>query len=309
MIVAMVAGTGLVVFLGTRHHDEPEPPPQPVVHPPDEWVSKEARAQLVAEGGGPGPLFAGLVIGGPAPSADARARIAEFAQNNHVDIDLETQHDQLVAIWIDVTFKGGYGSEGADVFALRLKHPSTSRCGGDSRWIDMWAFVLDSGIRLRGNVAINRVQARWEKPAALADLVARADELLGMDVETVKASAGKRWHTTPGGHYLVDAAIPFPKGWPGEWEFEPANLGFLLSEQGGKIVRVKTSWRVDEGPRVDDELEKICVKRWGAYSGGEGTDEENGVTWVWKKRDRKIKVYQPGARPMIVIKANSYTLE
>ena len=309
MIVTMVAGTGLVVWLGSRHHDEPEPPPAPARAPDPEWLSKAAAAELVGSDAGPGPLFAGLTIGGPAPSPEARARIAEFATKNHVDIDLETRDDKLTAIWLDVKFKGAFGSEGADVFALRLKHPSTSVCYGDVHWIDMWALVLDSGLRLRGNVAKNQVEARWEKPATLAELVARGDELLGMDLETVKASAGKRFHTTPGGHYLVDAAVPFPRGWTGDTSFEPANLGFLLSEQGGKIVRVKMAFRVISEEHIDDELEKIGVKRWGAYSGGEGSDEENGATLVWKKRDRKIKILHPGMEPMLVIRANSYTLE
>jgi hypothetical protein len=51
--------------------------------PSDHNLTREAQNQLVSPNGTPGPLFAGMTLGGSPPSAEARARIAEFARANH----------------------------------------------------------------------------------------------------------------------------------------------------------------------------------------------------------------------------------
>jgi hypothetical protein len=89
MLGMMVVGSALVVYLGSRGSDDPEPAPPPPKQPETPWLTPAAAAQVVGADGMPGPLFRGIDLGGPAPLPDAQARIAAFARDNNVDLRLE----------------------------------------------------------------------------------------------------------------------------------------------------------------------------------------------------------------------------
>ncbi|MGE5187027.1 MAG: hypothetical protein ACM31C_33480, partial [Acidobacteriota bacterium] len=186
MWLTMVAGTAAAVWLVPRHAGRPQPPVQDQPYDPH-WLTREASAQVIGEDGTPGPLFAGVYLGGPAPSDAARARIAEFARRNHVAIELDVADDSVQAIRFDVTFGGCCGYEAADVLALRMHRPHTGGCcvcGADS-WSDDWATTSDDGIYTRARVRVNRVAVRWERVLAPGELVERADALVGTDIHVL----------------------------------------------------------------------------------------------------------------------------
>ena len=89
MLVAMAAGTLLVMVVGARGSEPHTPPVAPARTPEEPWLSREAAAQLITADGKLGPLFADVTLGGPAPSPAVRARIAKFARDNRIKIDLE----------------------------------------------------------------------------------------------------------------------------------------------------------------------------------------------------------------------------
>ena len=110
------------------------------------WLTLEAKNQLVTPEGTPGPLFSDVMLGGSPPSPEARARIAEFARANQVDIRLEVSDDELRAIRLSVTFAGCCGYEGADSLASRFHRPkrqSCIDCKGD--WVDDWSIEAEHG--------------------------------------------------------------------------------------------------------------------------------------------------------------------
>lgn len=213
MLVAMVAGTTVVMFAGARGSTPHRGTQTPTRSPEQPWLTHEAAAQIIAPDGSLGPLFSGVELGAPVP-ATARARIAEFARKNHVTIDLETTDDQLAAVRFDVTFSGGVGYEGADVLALRLGRQSTGVCCvcGPDTWIDDWSVELEGGMHVRAAVRVNRVTARWEKTATLAELLDHAERLVGRPAESVRQEAGDRWIEVEPNHYLIEMPFNFRYG-------------------------------------------------------------------------------------------------
>lgn len=174
----MVAGTTLVVLAGSRPASEPR---APVTRRPSEapWLSREAASQIIGSRGGLGPLFEGIELGGPAPSAGVRARIAQFARANNVKIELEIAEDEVAAVRFEVMFGGCCGYEGADVLALRLDRPTAQDCCGcEKSWLDDWAITTDDGAVLRARVRVNRVSVRWERPLTVDDLVERRTRIV-----------------------------------------------------------------------------------------------------------------------------------
>src|SRR5262245_16009680 len=96
MVGAMVAGTALILFVTHRpwtKRDEPAAPPRQEAP----WLTQQAAAQIVGKGGTLGPLFAGVAIGGPEPAPEVRARVAEFARTNHVEIAFDVVSGELAA--------------------------------------------------------------------------------------------------------------------------------------------------------------------------------------------------------------------
>jgi hypothetical protein len=298
MAVAMVAGAGLVIFLGTRghHDDDPPPPPPPKAGP--QWIGRDAVPHLVAPGGKPGPLFDGMTLGGAAPTDVQRARVDEFAKKNDMDIALEMHDDKLAAIRVGITFKGGFGSEGAEVFALRFQRPSTGTCCvcGPDTWINSWAYVLEGGVRVRARIKANRVEARWERAATYDELFAGADELLGKDFVATREAAGDRWHEVTAYH-LLEAAMPYPRERPRNGRSDGSDLGFLVEEQGGKIVAVTLA--LDDSDDNAKDIERAARARWGHPR----VDESE---WSRKRHDRAVQL-RNDYRPRLLIHHPGYT--
>lgn len=256
LLCAMVAGSALVIGFGRRDRT---PPPKVAREKPAEkpWLSREAAAQLVSDGGGPGPLFDSLDLGGSAPSPEARAKIDEFAQKNHVEIHLDVADDSLAAIRVGVTFPGGFGYEGADVFALRLRRPSRGGgCTGPwpAEWIDNWVISREDGLHVRAQVHVNHVDVRWERTATSDELVDRAQELLGKDIAKVRAVLGDRLVERYAHHYLLEAPLP-NTGW---YDGSPldSDLGFEIETHAGHIVVVTVAMRNSD----DAELRALVRK-------------------------------------------------
>lgn len=279
MMCAMVAGTAVVIALAQRHEA-----PAPSAHekvPEQPWLSHEAAAQIIGDNGEPGPLFAGLTLGGSAPAPEARARIDAFAKANHVDIDLDVRDDELAAIRFGVTYHGCCGYEGADTIALRVRRPSYGGgCTGPwpAMWINDWAWASEDGVHVRGKVRVNRVEVRWEHTESLAEVLEHADRLLGKRTSDVRETEPHRFaELVPHERYVVEAPLPFPS-WPDRMDHD--ELGIILTTHAGRVTEVSV-----ELDQVDSEaLDRATRARWGRPR-VHGDDEP-----TWHLADRTITV-------------------
>lgn len=289
----MVAGSAFVVGLGRR--DRTPAPTAPHVRPAEKpWLSQEAAAQVIDSEGGPGPLFEGLYLGGTAPSPAERARIDEFAQRNHVQIGFDVLDDELVAIRFGVTYGGCCGYEAADLLARRLQQPHTGGCVSPEMWWNDWVFVREDSVHVRARLRVNRVEVRWEHTVTLAEVLERADSLLGQDVDKLRATARDRWFELAPHQFLIEAPLPAPS-----WSWTtpvPGDRGFVLSTHAGKVVEVIVAL-----PRVDTEVAAAALRaRWGRPH----TDEYD--DWSWRRSDRVITADPSGGS--ITITQNSKPL-
>ncbi len=282
----MLAGTALVIFLGARH-DDPQPVLPPPVHAEVPWLSKEAAAQIVQSNGGLGPLFADVRLGLPV-TPEAQARISEFAKANNVEIALEIVEGSLAAIRFSVTYGGCCGYEGADVFARRIGRPDTGTCCvcGPQTYINDWTTVSENGVHMRGRIRINRVLLRWEKAATLAELLERADQLLGANRDALARSAGDRWYEIESNRrYLLE--VPFPEQASSDYAFAPRledrpDFGMFLTAHAGVITEVAfTLHELYRGGDEPSELPKLLKARWGRPKVGE-------YDWTWRASDRAV---------------------
>jgi hypothetical protein len=273
--------TGLMyVALAPRPGEPAAVKPRP--HVEERWLSREAAAELFDADGHPGPLFAGVEIGGPAPSQEVEARIAAFARANHIDVDLEIHDAELAAIRIDVTYGGCCGYEGADVLALRLHRPTGGGgclCG-EPWWLDDWSFTT-SGVHARVAVRVARVTVRWEKELSLADLVARADEMIGESKDDVRDAAGDRWIEVAREHYLLE--MPHTNRWMYACSPLPLDsrddLGAYLTTEHGQITEVAfTAGSVDD---AEGDPGAVLRARWGRPRVRDGV-------WTWNLHDRIV---------------------
>jgi hypothetical protein len=299
MLGVMVAGTALVLFLGARR-DAPSPPPPPPVKDEVPWLTKEAAAQIVNVGGSLGPLFEGLHFGLPVP-ADAAARIEAFAKANHVELALEIVEGDLAAIRFSVSYGGCCGYEGADLLADRMGRPETGDCCvcGPNAYIDDWTTVSDDGIHMRGRARINRVLVRWEKAATLAEIVARAESLLGADRDAVARAAGDHWYEIePNRRFMLE--VPFPVASSRDYGSPPrledrGDIGVFLTARAGVITEVlftvREPNRSDESP---SEIPKVLEAQWGRTKRGE-------YNWTWRKPDRVVEASVDSASARIQI--------
>lgn len=309
MLGAMVAGTALVMLVGARHAPVAKMPSPPArVAEAEPWLTAEAAAQIVGEHGKLGPLFAGLELGGPAPSADVRERIEKFARANHVELELEIVDAQLTSVRFAVTYAGCCGYEPADVLALRLDRPSTGHCCvcGDDTWINDWA-LANEDLYMRASVRVNRVEVRWAPRLKLPELLARANALIGMDASSVRAAAGERWqvrYVSSGLYGVPDVAatffaVPYASArYPLDY---PIYLGYLgwpdegwarVTIEDGRIAEVSLVVRDlgEEGESRADAL-KALRSTWGRPS----VRRRN--LWTWRANDRsvtaEIGTYEP----------------
>jgi hypothetical protein len=281
---AMVAGAALVILVGAHSHrsgEDHEASPEPPLEAP--WLSAKAAAELVGPDGSLGPLFDGVSLGGPAPSREARARIAAFARANRVEIDLEVVDHELAAVRFAVTFGGCCGYEGADVMSLRMGRPRTSECCGcEKEWIDDWAVTSDTGVHMRARVRVNRVLVRWERTTTLPDVLQRADGLLGMRVADARRSAGDHWKEIDPDRYLLEMPYEFARYWggPGSRLRNRHDLGLQVRAESGTIVEVSLAPNID----VDGaEIATLTKPLWGRSRIIEDT-------YTWRTSDRIVTV-------------------
>ncbi|HEY5926325.1 MAG TPA: hypothetical protein VIV11_31785, partial [Kofleriaceae bacterium] len=269
----MVAGTALVMIAGARQDQAHEvAAPQPVRETP--WLTPEAAAQIVGPGGSLGPLFEGVKLGGTPPSAEVRARIEEFARANRVDIAFEVVDEQLLAVHFAVTFGGCCGYEGADVLALRMRRPETSLCCGcQESWVDDWAIASDDGVHMRARVRVNRVEARWERTLSFAELLERAEGLLGRSA-TTGSEIVDRWIVGEGGRHVLETPYPFTTftdfGQPVPLR-DRNDLGIQVLIDSGRITEVALEFRDPDGSVTTAALRS----RWGRPRVAHDT-------WTWR---------------------------
>lgn len=290
-LAAMVVGTALVLAAGARRAPDPEPPaPRRPLESP--WLTPQAAAEITGPGGSLGPLFEGVELGGPAPPAATRARIAAFARAHDVEIELEIIDDEVAAVRFSVLYGGCCGYEGADSLARRLGRPKTfTCCGCDESWIDDWAIALDGGVHLRGSVRVNRVMIRWERELKLDELVERADRLLGAERVAVGMASRDRWiEIEPGRRYVLE--LPYAD------ERYPMSSGDALRLQigakAGRIVEIWFAVRVDESTR--EAIDEVLRARW-------GRPRANADVRTWRRPDRIVTAELGSSTMMLTIRA------
>lgn len=275
MMFAMVAGTALTIGLGARR-SEPRHAPAKRAHVEAPWLSREASAQVVGPDGRLGPLFADVALGGPAPSADVRARIAEFARANHVAIDLEVEDNGLVGVRFAVTFPGGFGYEGADVLALRLHRPSTGVCCvcGPDTWINDWSMLTDDGTYIHTRINVNRVEVRWQRTLSLAALLERADAL----VDTNERELARDEWTAFGDTKVLRVPYAFydTPYIPYDWDA----MGVNLDIAHGKIASADFTL-IDHDDDAVKRTAAALQARW-------GRPRKSKDTWTWRLPDRVV---------------------
>jgi hypothetical protein len=287
ILAFMLAGTTLAIYFGARR-DEPPPSPAPVVHDEKPWLTKEAAAQIVLPGGDLGPLFKDVRIGLPV-TAEAQARIAEFAKANDVDIQLEVADGDLVAIRFSVSYGGCCGYEGADVLAHRMGRPETGVCCvcGPNYYFNDWTSVSEDGVHMRAKVRVNRVLVRWEKIATNLQLLDRAESLIGADRDALAKSAGDHWYVIePNRRFLLEVPFSIPTGndYGSPPRLEDRNdMGMFLTAHAGVITEVSVSLREPyNAGEANTDLPTMLKARWGRPKTGEYGD------MTWRTPDRVV---------------------
>jgi hypothetical protein len=299
VLETMIVGLFVVVaVLGRGSPAEVKQPPPPIAKERP-WMTREATAQLVSPRGTPGPLFAGIDLGGPPPSPEARDRVAKFARANDVDIRFEIKDDELAAIRLSVTYHGCCGYEGADALGRTLNrhgHGGPS-CIAPSEfvWDDDWAYTLD-GIQAHVRVRVNRVDVRWEAALDIDETLDRVEALLGQSRASVEKAAGDRWSECPDSEDCYKLEIPWhiPEeipGFPDFWDLAVFTEHGLIASVSFQVVL--------DSEYVEEALLKRLDRRWGRRRKSESS-------WVWHRggstfeldvRERVLLLSKPIANP------------
>ncbi|HSN30829.1 MAG TPA: hypothetical protein VLT45_31290, partial [Kofleriaceae bacterium] len=244
-----------------------------------------------------GPLFAGVTLGGPPPSAEQRAAIAQFANRNGIEIRLEVRDDTLVAIRATITFGGCCGYEAVDVLGRRLSRPRVYTCMDCSDYIpqDDWAYEPEPGVHVRFHTRVNTLAVRWEPALTTDELLDEVEAMIGTPVDKLKRRAGDRIREWLPHQYMLelpyDAARP-----PAEGRYMP---GMHVATHAGAVEEVELDVLGDEPagtepagdepggtePAGDESppIEKLLRARWGRPH----VDAETG-TWSWQRAGRVI---------------------
>ena len=250
------------------------------------WLTREAQAELIGEHGAPGPLFAGVTLGGPDPSTAQRAAIAAFAKQHALDIQLEVHDDTLVAIRASVTFGGCCGYEAVDMIGRRVQRPYLYPCCdcGEGNPVDDWAFEPEPGVHARFHTHVNTLSVRWEAALSTEEALAAADDLIGRPVDRVKRHAGDRITELEPHEYVLE--LPYDDTHPQEGT---PRFGVHVSSHAGAVSEVSFELRDDAGVEVtvaegvETPLQKLLRARWGRPH----IDAETGE-WSWHRADRVI---------------------
>lgn len=284
----LLAGSVAAMVMAVRRSAPAiELPDEPIIVRAHErpWLATDALDQVFGDAGLPGPLFADLVLGGRAPSTESRARIAKFEKDHDVEIHLDTKDDVLVAIRFAVTFGGCCGYEAADKLGSRLARPWTENgCPAPKEYLNTWSYAASPQVELRAHVAVNRVEVRWEAIPTLAQLLARAETLIGQNRQVVGEAYGDHWRELESDHLFL-LEVPYPFGFRREYFGEPPklverdDLGFKVTVDRGVVTGVKlVIHQLDDYDLLRDALEK----RWGRpRKRAEG--ETSAETWRWHK--------------------------
>jgi hypothetical protein len=262
----MIAGSvAVMVFAGRRPDPKAAIMPAPRAHERP-WLTRDANDQIVGPGGVLGPLFADVTLGGDPPSPETRERIAEFARENHVDINFDVAHHELRAISFGVTFGGCCGYEAADSLGARLERPKKYD-GSDRRgdWVDDWSFAIE-GVHVQANVNVNRVELRWEPTITLDEMLDRAESLVGKTRASIREVAGDHFIESVG-RYLLEVPYPFMRA----ESYMRSVDGFELVFDHGRVSDVSIAL---QSPADSDLLTSLRA-RWGKSH----IDEDSTTTW------------------------------
>jgi hypothetical protein len=210
---------------------EPAAPPAPPRTP--EWTSPEIAAQIIAEDGAPGPLFARAVIGQPLDVAEV-GRIKSFVGLHRAEVELEATDGTLMAI----TFTG----EGWDGEEARER--AADRAGrGKIRVRELeeevpplqWIRGID-GLYLRGSMVGMRLHLSWTKAFTLDEILAFTEKVL--DTPTVEVHEKWGWDYGPSIDGLQSYCIAVP--WPGHDSPEET---VCVADDKGRIAAVRVQMK------------------------------------------------------------------
>lgn len=226
------------------------------------WPTRDAQDQLIGSNGEPGPLFAGLTLGGPDPSTAQRAAIAAFAKANGIDIHLEVRDDTLVAIRASITFGGCCGYEAVDVIGLRLSRPRIYHCNDCSDYtpVDDWAYEPEPDVHARFHTHVNTLAVRWEPALSTNELLDTVEAMIGKPIDKLKHSQGDRITEVDAHAYLLE--LPYDADRPPFEGQQP--IGVAISTHAGAVSEVSLELVGD--PPEDVELapiEKVLRTRYG----------------------------------------------
>nr|MBA3454460.1 hypothetical protein [Deltaproteobacteria bacterium] len=277
----MICGTVLVMVVGARDARPVRPTPVPARWVEAPWLTREASAQLIGPGGTLGPLFAGVILGGSAPPAAIRERIAAFAAEHDVDIDLEIRDSEVVAVEVGVTFDGGFGYEGADVLALRLLRPSFSGCGVPKTWLNDWGLGLDDGTYLHARVRVNRIEVRWIPTMSQTEVLTFAESLLDARISDVRRLVGDRLLDRGGS---AEVEIPFAATRDDPFAHAYGDFAMHLLVEEGRVASVRVDLRGwnEEQERANTRLVTARFGRPRKHH------NEHSTWWRWRRPDRII---------------------
>jgi hypothetical protein len=282
MLWTMIAGSVAVMLIAARRPD-PRPAPTPPRAHERPWLSREAILQIIGPDG-PGPLFAGAELGGSPPTPEVRARIAEFAKANDVEINFEVVGGELVAVRFAVTFGGCCGYEGADTVGRQLGRVRTESCCECSpEWADDWVKTLEDGVHIRVHVHVNRIEVRWERAVSLAGLLDSTEGVLGKTRASVSASAADRWTEVMEDRYLLEVPYPFDltESAISASLYAREDLGARVETDHGRVGQVSFVLRYFGD---SEQLETQLRARWGRPR----VVAKDPETWTWRTRDREI---------------------
>lgn len=284
MLAAMLGGTTLVMLFGARDAAPARSTPEPAKRIEAPWLTREASAQLIGPGGTLGPLFAGVILGGAVPPAPIRERIAAFAAEHDVDIDLEIAEGNVVAVAVGVTFDGGFGYEGADVLALRMRRPSSGVCCvcGPDTWYDDWGIGFADGTYVHARVRVNRVEARWVPTMSQAQAVTLAESLLDARMSDVRRRVGERLWERDG---LAKIEVPFATIGDDPLVIPHGDFAIELVVEDGRVADVSVGLRGygDEQARAN---QRLIIDRFGRPRKHRN---EHSTWWTWRQPDRIIE--------------------